>query len=127
MQAIGERGISTAHHLVVIPSAIKTYMSDQIPYPFRQNTDFLYLSGFLEPDSVLVIHNQFGRTVQNLPEHLAVLFVPKKDKHSELWDGPRSGIDGALELLGVDEVYNMEDLEHFLCKFTQGTKQFSVW
>jgi Xaa-Pro aminopeptidase len=42
-------------HTVVIPSATKRYMSDKIPYVFRQNSDFLYFAGCLEPDSVLVL------------------------------------------------------------------------
>jgi Xaa-Pro aminopeptidase len=45
----------TGNHTIVIPSATKRYMSDKIPYVFRQNSDFLYFAGCLEPDSVLVL------------------------------------------------------------------------
>ncbi len=86
-------------------------MADEIPYPFRQNSNFLYLCGFQEPDSVLVLENIPGR---NLPEHKSTLFVPKRDPHRELWDGPRSGIEGALEFIGVDEAYAVDTLSEAL-------------
>lgn len=74
-----------SNHIVIIPSATKVYMSEKIPYVFRQNTDFLYLTGCLEPDSALVI------TVPNEDNASCILFLRKKDKHAEKWDGPRTG------------------------------------
>lgn len=110
-------------HIVIIPSASKSYMTHDIPYPFRQDTDFLYLCGFLEPDSMLVLESSSG----SLPEHRASLFVPKKDPHRELWDGPRSGIDGAITLTGVDEAYNMEDFGSYLQNYLKTHKGFVSW
>ena len=43
--------------VALVPSAGKLYMAPDVPYPFRQNSDFLYLCGFQEPDSVLVLTN----------------------------------------------------------------------
>lgn len=65
--------------------------------------DFLYLSGFLEPDSALVLHGK-GRPDQ------AILFVPRRDPGRELWDGPRSGKDGAAALTGIERVHSIEEL-----------------
>lgn len=65
--------------------------------------DFLYLSGFLEPDSALVLHGN-GRPDQ------AILFVPRRDPGRELWDGPRSGKDGAAALTGIERVHSIEEL-----------------
>lgn len=110
-------------HIVIIPSAPKTYMTHDIPYPFRQNTDFLYLCGFQEPDSVLVLEAKSGK----LPDCHSTLFVPKKDPQRELWDGPRSGVDGALELTGVDAAENIDDLEHYLQMYSQSTRGFVLW
>jgi Xaa-Pro aminopeptidase len=74
-----------AKHIVVIPSATTLYMSDKIPYVFRQNTDFRYLTGCLEPDSSLIIQiNEDG-------SYKTMLLVRPKNKHSELWEGPRTG------------------------------------
>ena len=41
--------------IAVIPSAMPTFMSPDVPHTFKQNSDFLYLTGFREPDSALVI------------------------------------------------------------------------
>lgn len=65
--------------------------------------DFLYLSGILEPDSALVLYGK-GRPDQ------AVLFVPRRDPGRELWDGPRSGKDGAAALTGIERVHSTEEL-----------------
>ncbi|KAM7347723.1 xaa-Pro aminopeptidase 3 isoform 2-T2 [Cochliomyia hominivorax] len=93
------------NHLVVIPSSTKKYMSDKIPYFFRQNSDFLYLTGCQEPDSVLVM------TIDEKSFVKCILFMRPKDKHAELWEGTRTGIDLAIELFGVDEAYSVENFE----------------
>lgn len=75
------------NHLVIIPAAPQAYMSQKVPYVYRQNSDFLYLTGCLEPDSVLVLN--ISKSASN---HRATLFVRERSAHSELWDGPRTGI-----------------------------------
>jgi Xaa-Pro aminopeptidase len=107
--------------LVIIPSAPKMYMTYDIPYPFRQNTNFSYLCGFLEPDSVLVLESRNGT------DHTATLYVPKRDPYRERWDGPRSGVDGAVYLTGVDAAYNNDDLRNHLQKFIADSHLTSVW
>lgn len=73
------------HHIVIIPAATTTYMTDKIPYFFRQNTDYLYLSGCLEPDTALVL------TGSCEDDFTSTLFLRKQDDHSALWNGPRTG------------------------------------
>lgn len=75
------------NHLVVIPAAPQAYMSQKVPYVYRQNSDFLYLTGCLEPESVLVLN--ISRSTSS---YKATLFVRERNAHSELWDGPRTGI-----------------------------------
>ncbi|KAL8558452.1 hypothetical protein ACOMHN_052270 [Nucella lapillus] len=110
-------------HIFVFPSASRVYMTNDIPYPFRQNSDFLYLCGFQEPNSVLVIQSK----VDDTENHTAVLFVPRKDPHQELWEGPCSGKDGAVELTGVDCAYNSGDLEGFLYDLCNQRPKFMLW
>lgn len=112
---------SLKQHLVVIPSATKVYMTEKIPYIFRQNTDFLYLSGCLEPDNALVLTGTRG------DDHVSTLFVRKHDMHSELWDGPRTGVEGAPTLFGVDQAYALTDLEPFIASFTRSHRSFILW
>ncbi|XP_056263935.1 xaa-Pro aminopeptidase 3 isoform X2 [Pseudoliparis swirei] len=94
---------SSGTHVAVVLSHPTRYMTNDIPYPFHQNQDFLYLSGILEPDSALVLYGK-GRPDQ------AILFVPRRDPGRELWDGPRSGKDGAAALTGIERVHSTEEL-----------------
>ncbi|XP_037936911.1 xaa-Pro aminopeptidase 3 [Teleopsis dalmanni] len=96
------------NHLVIIPSACKKFMSDKIPYVFRQNSDFYYLSGCLEPDTVLMISINEQALVKS------TLFMRPKDKHAELWDGPRTGINNALDMFGVEEAYPSNEFKKIL-------------
>ncbi|XP_018594032.1 xaa-Pro aminopeptidase 3 isoform X5 [Scleropages formosus] len=92
------------------------YMTNDIPYPFHQNQEFLYLTGILEPDSALVL-------CCGSHEDQAILFVPRRDPARELWDGPRSGKEGAAALTGIERVHNTEELGLVL-KSLKGT---TVW
>uniref|UniRef100_A0A452HCS9 Xaa-Pro aminopeptidase n=1 Tax=Gopherus agassizii TaxID=38772 RepID=A0A452HCS9_9SAUR len=100
-------------HTVILLSNPTYYMSNDIPYTFHQDTNFLYLCGFQEPDSILVLQSLPGKA---LPSHKAMLFVPRRDPSRELWDGPRSGPDGAVALTGVDEAYPIEEIRHLVTK-----------
>ncbi|XP_020349184.2 xaa-Pro aminopeptidase 3-like isoform X1 [Oncorhynchus kisutch] len=108
--------VSSNKHLVIVLSHPIRYMTNDIPYPFHQNQDFLYLTGILEPDSALVLCGT-GRPDQ------AILFVPRRDPARELWDGPRSGKDGAAALTGVERVHCTEELGLVL----KSLKGSTVW
>ncbi|KAJ9577543.1 hypothetical protein L9F63_005916 [Diploptera punctata] len=108
-------------HLVVIPSTTKVYMTEKIPYVFRQNSDFLYLSGCLEPDSALVLTGERG------DDHKSTLFVRKRDAHSELWDGPRTGVEAAPSLFGVNQALPLTEFELFLTSYTRNNRNFMLW
>uniref|UniRef100_A0A8C9QV36 Xaa-Pro aminopeptidase 3 n=1 Tax=Spermophilus dauricus TaxID=99837 RepID=A0A8C9QV36_SPEDA len=82
-------------------------------YFVHQDNIFLYLCGFQEPDSILVLQSLPDK---ELPSHKAMLFVPRRDPSRELWDGPRSGTDGAIALTGVDEAYTLEEFQHLVPK-----------
>ncbi|ODQ53899.1 metallopeptidase family M24 [Saitoella complicata NRRL Y-17804] len=84
------------------------YMSGSAHYDFQQNANFFYLSGFTEPDAVLVIEK-----VSAL-QHQFHLFVPPKDEFAELWNGTRTGVDAALEVFGADEAWSINSLVQHL-------------
>ena len=107
-------------HILIIPSSSKVYMSDKIPYVFRQNTDFLYFTGCQEPDSILVI------TAKN-ENFVTTLFVRPQNQHSELWDGPRTGIEAAPKLFGVDFALPVTEFEQFFVSFANENKKSIVW
>ncbi|KZC07833.1 putative Xaa-Pro aminopeptidase 3 [Dufourea novaeangliae] len=107
-------------HIVIIPSSSKVYMSEKIPYVFRQNTDFLYFTGCQEPDSILII------TAKN-ENFETVLFVRQRNEHSELWDGPRTGVEDALRLFGVDLALPVTEFEQFFISFINENKTSIIW
>lgn len=111
---------SENQHIVIIPSSTKLYMSEKIPYVFRQNTDFLYFTGCQEPDSVLVI-------TANNDRFESTLFVRKKDPRSELWDGPRTGVEVAAEMFGVDKSYPITEFELFINSLLHENRTNVIW
>lgn len=78
--------------------------SNDTEYPFRQNSNFYYLTGFKEDSAALLIVKEKKATKQ-------FLFVAKKDPAQELWSGKRLGAEAAKEQMAFDEVYTYEMLE----------------
>lgn len=83
--------------VAVIPSAREMYRSHDGNFPFRQSSDFYYLTGFNEPESVAVIAPNAERKY--------TLFVRPRDPERETWDGARAGTEGAKEKFGADESF----------------------
>lgn len=77
--------------------------NNDVEHAYRQDSDFYYLTGFDEPESVLVLTNQH-------PEHRAVLFVRPLNPEREIWDGPRAGVEGAVAEFGVDAAFPLSEL-----------------
>lgn len=101
MQDIGPLGI------VVIPSAAEITRNGDAVYPFRQNSDFYYLTGFNEPDAVLVLSPK-----RKNGEY--ILFNRVRDRAHEIWDGPRAGQAGARKTFLADQSFPIEELEAML-------------
>ncbi|XP_068628724.1 xaa-Pro aminopeptidase 3-like [Battus philenor] len=116
--------VDNAHksHVIVVPAARKQYMSDKIPYVFRQNSDFFYLTGCLEPSAVLVMIKP-----AEFDSYKSVLFVHEKDTHAELWEGPRSGCSISAQLFAVDEARPVDNFKHYLTKITSQSKPAVLW
>jgi Xaa-Pro aminopeptidase len=93
--------------LAVIPGAPETFRNADTTYPFRQASDFYFLTGFDEPDAVAVFN----------PTHTKerfVLFVRPRDREMEIWNGPRAGVEGAIATYGADTAYPIAQLEEKL-------------
>jgi Xaa-Pro aminopeptidase len=90
---------------VIIPAAKHHYMTNDIPYVYRQNTDFSYMCGVQEPNSLMVL--SIDEKSQSPHFHL---FLRPRSEHSELWDGPRTGVERACEFFGCDQASNIEEL-----------------
>ncbi|KAI9025310.1 peptidase M24, structural domain-containing protein [Phycomyces nitens] len=94
----------------VVSVGYKTrYMTNNIFYQFHQNTDFWYLCGFNEPDSAMILQKD-----DSPRGYKQIMFVPPKSAHAELWDGPRTGVEGAKDVFGADEAYDNSRFNLFL-------------
>ena len=88
--------------VAIIPSAKYTTRSHDTEYPFRQDSNFKYLSGFNEPDALLVI---------NAKKRTQTLFLRENNEFEEMWMGKRLGLEKAKELFELDETFSIKSLE----------------
>ena len=116
-----KRNLNIKSHVVVIPSSHKKFMSEKIPYVFRQNTDFLYLTGCMEQDSVLVL------TAHGDCNYESILFLKERNANEEIFDGPRTCPDQAVELFGVEKSLPISHLEGFLYSFVKENQDCGLW
>ena len=90
--------------LAILPAARETIRNRDVHYPFRQSSDFTYLTGFPEPDALAVIAP--GRK-----DGAFVLFCRPKDPEREQWDGPRAGVEAAAGTYGADQAFPLTELD----------------
>lgn len=106
---------SMASHMqagvAIIPTAPERLRNRDAHYPYRFDSYFYYLTGFREPEAVLVI---VAGTDKLPPRH--ILFCREKDMEREIWDGFRYGPEAAKEIFGFDETYPVSRLDELLPK-----------
>ena len=101
MRMVGQGGI------VILPSAPVRTRSRDVEYNYRQDSDFYYMTGFAEPESVAVL-------VPGRANGEYLLFCRERDRKREQWDGLRAGQAGAIEHYGADDAFPIEDLDDIL-------------
>jgi Xaa-Pro aminopeptidase len=95
--------------IAIIPTAPEVIRNRDSHYPYRFDSYFYYLTGFKEPESVLILI---------AGEHpKSILFCRDKDMEREIWDGFRYGPDGAKEKFGFDEAYSINKLDELAPNF----------
>jgi Xaa-Pro aminopeptidase len=93
--------------IAIIPAAPVRIRNSDVEYPYRQDSDFQYLTGFGEPEAVAVL-------VPGRPAAEYILFVRDRDPLRETWDGRRAGPDGAVERFAADDAFPIGDLDEIL-------------
>ena len=93
--------------LLIIASPPFAVRSNDVGYRYRTSSDLLYLTGWIEPESVFVIRHDGKAWISSL-------FVQPQDTLKEIWEGRRPGVKGAVSDYAVDEAYNNDELEEKL-------------
>ena len=102
--------------VLLIPGANTQYRNADSAYAFRQDSNFYYLSGFCEPDSLMaIINNDDGIN--------SIIFVPPKDKLKEIWDGHRAGPIGAAKEFLFDKAYDNSEIDNMMPEILFGCDQ----
>ena len=102
--------------IAIVPAAPERQRSRDTDYHYRQDSDFLYLSGFEEPQAVLVLipgreHGEF------------VLFVRERNREREIWDGYRAGPEGACSEFEADDAFPIDDIDDILPGLLEGKQR----
>lgn len=93
--------------IAILPSAPMVRRNRDAYYRYRQDSDFLYLTGFPEPNAVVVL-------IPGRKQAEYVLFCQEKDPEKEIWDGPRYGQEGAKEVFAAEDSFPIGDLDEIL-------------
>ncbi|MDX1573910.1 MAG: aminopeptidase P N-terminal domain-containing protein, partial [Methylophaga sp.] len=102
--------------IAVLPNALELTRNRDVHFPYRSDSHFHYLSGFDEPESVLVLvpgreHGEF------------LLFCRERNLEKEIWDGYRQGLEGAMTNFSADDAYPISDLDEILPGLMEGKEK----
>ena len=94
--------------VAVIPTAPERVRNRDSHFPYRFDSHFYYLTGFAEPEAVLVLFS--GKSI---------LFCRERNPEREVWDGFRYGPERARERFGFDEAHPIDELDDALAQFLE--------
>ncbi len=100
--------------VLLLAAAPERQRTADILYPYRQDSDFGYVTGFHEPEAVCVLAP--GAAAERF-----VLFVRPRDPEREIWVGARAGVEGAVEQHGADAAFPLDELDKVLPRFLEKT------
>lgn len=98
--------------IAVLFSACEQTRNNDCTYPFRQESNFWYLTGFNEPDSALVMIKKDNHSE-------VILFLRAKDPLMETWNGRRLGVENAPTQLNIDKAYTINDFRAYFSSFVK--------
>jgi len=94
-------------NIAVIASAPVSHRNSDVEYPYRQDSDFYYLTGFEEPEALAAF-------IPGRAQGEYILFCREFDETMALWTGHHAGLEGAQERYGADDAFPIEDLDDIL-------------
>lgn len=93
--------------VALLPAAPKRRRNRDVDYPYRPDSDFVYLTGFAESDALLAL-------IPGREQGESVLFCREAGEREQLYDGDRMGPDRAVQVLGVADAFPMEDADDII-------------
>lgn len=102
--------------ILILAAAPERVRNNDAHYPYRQDSDFHYLTGFPEAEAVLALAP--GRTAGEV-----ILFCRERDAERERWDGPRAGTEGAVSDFAMDDAFPIEDIDDILPGLIEGRER----
>jgi Xaa-Pro aminopeptidase len=102
--------------IAILPTAPTRTRNRDVDYPYRTDSDFFYLTGFAEPDAVLVL-------IPGRKKGETLLFCRPRDPEKELWSGRRTGLKGARKHYGADQALPIDRLDETLPKLMRDKRR----
>ena len=100
--------------IIVSAASVKSRISDT-EYSYRQDSNFYYLSGYEEPESLILIR-------PNQDKERFIIFCRDRDPLREQWDGFRTGQGGVIQDYGADAAYSINSIDEIMPKLLEGAK-----
>ena len=102
--------------IVIIANAPEKIRNRDVFYPYRPDSDFYYLTGFGEPESVAVI-------IPDRQQGEYLLFCRESDTGAEIWNGTRAGLSGACDDFGAEDAFPITDIDDILPGLLENKKR----
>jgi len=93
--------------IAIVPASTVKVRNRDVEFDYRQDSDFMYLTEFLEPEAVAVL-------VPGRAQAQFILFCRERDMEMETWNGRRAGQQGAMNLYGADDAFPIGDIDEIL-------------
>ncbi|RKZ93040.1 MAG: Xaa-Pro aminopeptidase [Candidatus Parabeggiatoa sp. nov. 1] len=90
--------------MAILPAAPSLIRNRDVYYPYRQDSNFYYLTGFPEPEALAII-------IPQREQGQYILFCREKNHDQETWHGNRAGLEGACEIHGADDAFPITDID----------------
>ncbi|MCF6236133.1 MAG: Xaa-Pro aminopeptidase [Gammaproteobacteria bacterium] len=103
-------------NIAILPTSLEQQRNSDVNYPFRPNSNFAYLTGFTEPEALMVL-------IPGRKQGQFVLFCRERDQEKEIWNGKRAGLEGAQKQWGADEARPIQEVDQYLPELIKDRQQ----
>lgn len=105
--------------IAILPAAPHYRRNRDTEYRYRQDSDFYYLSGFAEPESVICL-------IPGRPQGEFILFCRDRDRDMEIWNGYRAGPEGVVKDFGASDAFPITDIDEIIPGLIEGQSRVFV-